>query len=298
MIGSGTPAGGVGVSATKHMIDGCLVAVRIDVSKLVGNPSFQAEIVPTLDAMLATAAPKEKDFAEFQTFLKDTGVDYKKSINDVVICVSDIKDANHKYAVIVGGSMKPDTVAEALAKSDKKGTLEDLDGHKVLVEPNAVIGQAPDGVVIVAGDKDMFKKISSSTGAASSPLDGSKYLSFSLNEQAVSTMMAGAGKKAEPFAMVKKANGFVDLDAPKIELVADCGTPDDAKKLDSLVTLMKDELVKKADSAPPGVADSLKAMTSHMDGSNVVIDIAAPKDALDKGMKALGDLLKKEKEKI
>ncbi len=79
-------------------------------------------------------------------------------------------------------------------------------------------------------------------------------------------------------------------------MVADCGTPEDAKKLDALITLMKDEFVKKAGTGPG--ADALKTLTSHTDGSNVTVEISTPQAAYDQALDMAGAQIKAAKAKL
>ena len=287
------PAGAAG-AALSHLSDDCQVAAHIDLGQLIANPSFQKEIEPGLDEILASES-KDKDFSKFQAFLKDAGLDYKKSIHDVAICLGDVKNAEHSWAAIIGTDMKPDTLAPALGKEAKKGGVEDLDGHKVFVTDKVTIGQG-DGIVIIAADKEVYKKTLAATGATSYKIDTSKYLAFVVREQAMQMVTGSLKQDMDAFKAIKKVSGDSDLGSLKTEVVAECGTPDEAKKVDAFVTLMKDQLVKQAGSNPG--ADVLKTLTSHLDGSNVVVEITTPKDAFEQGLKMAGAQLKEAKTKL
>jgi hypothetical protein len=287
------PAGAAG-AALSHLSDDCQIAAHIDLGQLIANPSFQKEIVPGLDDVLATES-KDKDFGKFQAFLKEAGLDYKKSIHDVAICVGDVKNAEHSWSVIIGTDMKPDTLAPAMGKEAKKGAVEDLDGHKVFVAEKVTIGQG-DGVVIIAADKDMYKKTLAAKGASAFTIDASKYLAFEVRENAMKSLLTLDPKTPDQLKGLKAVKGGSDLASLKTELVGECNTPDDAKNLEAFVTLMKGELAKKAAGSPG--ADVLKSLTSKVDGSNVVVEITTPQDSFDQGLKMVGAQLKEAKTKL
>ncbi len=200
---SGTPTPAAAGSALSHLSDDCIVAAHLDVAQLVASPSFQRAIVPNLDDLLSTTS-KDKDFEKFQTFLKDAGLDYKKSIHDVAVCVTDVKDAEHSWTVMISTDMKPDTLAPAFGKNAKEGKVEDLDGHKVFVKDQVTIGQAPDGVVVIAPTKAGFQKAVAAKGASAYTLDASKYVSFVVREAATAALLAmGDPKKVEQFKAIK-----------------------------------------------------------------------------------------------
>jgi len=214
----------------------------------------------------------------------------------------------HSFGVIISAGLKADSLIPAIEKLDekKKATFEDLDGHKIAVADDMIIGQASDGDVVIAGSKDLFKKLSTSTGMSSAPLDGAKFLSFGVRAEAVQTAvaLATAGKKndekaekaMEPLKHIKDISGFQDLGSGKTEIVANCDSADDAKGVEALVTLMKNEFAGKMPD--PKAADALKALASKTDGSKVVLDIVTPKEMFDEQIAKFGQILKAQKAKM
>ncbi len=286
--------------AAAHLPSDCEIGVHFQVGKLISNAAFQKDVVPSLDEMLATEKPKDKDFADFQGFMKDAGLDWKKSIQDVAVCVTSL-EKSPQWALAIGGDIKPDSILPALEKHQGKSKLEPIDvgGVKGLGDKKGSIVQLSDGTIVFSETKDFLAKlVPSGDGASKLKLDLGKELSFAVSEAGMKAAFATGKKAPDEFQAIQHVEGSIDLGSGKAVVRLATGSAEAAKKLDALLTLMKSQFEKQAAGNKFGEADALKGTTSKIEGNDVLIESAIPAGTLDKAAAALGEQLKKSKGKM
>jgi hypothetical protein len=258
------------------------------------------EVVPLVDDILANPKPKDKDFADFQGFLKDAQLDWKKSLQDVAVCVADI-DKKPTWAMIVGGDIKPDTILPALEKHQGKSKLEPIDVARVkgLGDKKAAVVQLADGSIGFSETKDFLAKIvPTGDGAQKLKLDLGKELSFSVSEAGMKAALSSGKRAPDELQAIQHVEGSIDLGSGKSVIRLATGGADAAKKLDALITMMKSQFEKQAKGNQFGEADALKSLSSKIEGNDVVLEAALPAGTLEKAAGALAEQLKKTKSKM
>ena len=298
----GAPSvGGPATKATSHLPSDCQIVVHVSVTKLVQNPSLGKEVMPLLDQMLAMPAPKDASWKEFEAFVKDASIDPRKTISDVAICVTEI-GSGAKWGMTVGGTMAPGTIIPAFEKhkpATSKMHQADVSGLEAYVSDGLSVVQLTDGTVALAGKEDgLARLVPSSDAAAAYKLDPSKEIAFTVTESGMKAAL-GSGKKApDEFASVRRADGYIDLTAGKSFVRLACGTPDAAKKLDALLTLMKDKVQKEVKDDRFGQSEALSNASSRMEGGDVIIESTVSPAALDKLAASLAAELRKAKDRL
>jgi hypothetical protein len=294
------PATGAGSDALAHLPASCDVAVALDLAKVAKHPAVAAEIVPRLEAMLKTENPKDDSFKRMQGFMTDTGLTLS-SLKSVGVCARMEGGGEPKVLALLGGDFKPDTFVTALEKHKKPGketTLSEIDGIKVTSDGKMFLGQFSDGVLAGAESVDTFKTaIKPGDNASKFMIDRSKEVSLYLSKNLIKTQFIKKGNAL--FEELDEAYGSVDLTTGKIMLTLKTPSAESAKKVDSYFIVGKDAFLKDGKvPAQFGAVDAVKSMTTKVDGSNVVVELAFPAASITDAVKFLGAQLEAEKGKL
>ena len=298
------PMASTAAGAAAHLTADCDIAGRLDVSKLLQHPGFKKELLPIIDEILATPAPKDEDFKKVQVFLKENNLDYKTALKDVVFCVQDVA-GDTKFAVAVGGDFKPETLVLAVDKqrTQKKVPIIDIDGRKAFSDDKFTAGQLADGTVVLSDKLGLFKAMNATSDAATRvyKLETGKVMTAGTSEEALTKAFAAKPPKkgGELFALMKTVRMNTDLDANKTTIVIGCKSPEDATKLNAYITVAMSEFEKDPSKAPfPNAERLLKATKTSLTGSDVTIQISQDQAETDQAIKYAAEELRKLKSKI
>lgn len=297
------PTAATGSDALSHLPATCDVAVALDLAKVAKHPAVAAEIVPRLEAMLKTENAKDESFKRMQGFMTDTGLTLS-SLKSVGVCARMEGGGAPKVVALLGGDFKPDTFVAALEKHKKPGketTLSEIDGVKVTSDGKMFLGQFGDGVLGGAESVDTFKTaIKPGDNASKFMIDRSKEVSLYLSKNLIKTQFIKPGSKGNAlFEELEEAYGSVDLTSGKIMLTLKTPSAESAKKVEAFITVGKDAFLKDGKvPAQFGAADAVKSLTSKVDGSNIVLELAFPTASITDAVKFLGAQLEAEKGKL
>lgn len=277
-----TPAGPLGApgKAGSHLPADCDAVATVNLAKILAHQAFASQVVPAIDEAMKKATTEGKDAAKVDAFLKETGIN-PKSVSDIAVC---IKNASPEpvFGIIIAGSFTADALIPALEKAgpeEFKGKVKEVDGRKVVSDDEATIGQYSDASIGVAASTDMWKALSSTGDNATSKykLDGNKEIMISLPDGAISKFANGDPQ----FANVKAATISLDLAGSKFVARVVTTSPDEAKKLDALITLAKTQAGKDMAGLPPGTAELLKALTTRVEGNDLVVEASIPAESIN-----------------
>jgi hypothetical protein len=286
--GAAAPSGAV--HAWSHLPADCDVAVSIDLHAVMGQADVARDVVPLLDGALKKTDVKDEGFKRFQTAMSELGLDLKKSLHSFAVCVRGVPK-QPKFSVALAGDFKPETIVAVIEKNmkpEKKKAVTDIDGRKAISDDKFTFGQAADGTLVMSDDLGMFKAMNATGDSAKTKyaLATDKALSFGVSEGLIKTMSADP-KTPKEFQKLLRAGGFVDVASSKVGVKLGAADPTEAKKLEAFLIVMKGQGEKELAADKTGMIDALKAITTKVEGSDVVIEGAIPAAALSNGVKAM-----------
>lgn len=296
---SDSPTGAPGASASAHLPAGCGLAMTLDLAKVWAHPAVAKDITPRLEAFLSTPASKPEP-KKFQDMLKELNLG-PKSLSSLALCVG--MGGNDKaFSVFLGGDLKPNTILPAFKKlveaegKGKEKDFQDVDGSTVLTLNDDFLGQYSDGVLGISDTIDLWKSgAATGSNAASYKLAQGHDLGLYLSQATIEKELMKGRKGDELFKEMKEVTGFVDLGTRTVNLRISCKDAEGAKKLDSMISLAKGELMKDTSKVPFGLDKALKDMTQKLDGTDVVFESQIPEESLATGIAALAAQLDKAK---
>ena len=286
--GAAAPSGAVHAHA--HLPADCDVAVSLDLHAVMGQADVARDIVPLLDGALKKTDVKDEGFKRFQTAMSELGLDLKKSLHSFAVCVRGVPK-QPKFAIALAGDFKPETIVAIIEKNmkpEKKKSVTDIDGRKAISDDKFTFGQAADGTLVMSDDLAMFKSMNPTGDNAKTKyaLATDKALSFGVSEGLIKTM-SGDPKTPKEFQKITRAGGFVDIATSKLGVKLGAADPTEAKKLEAFLIVMKGQGEKELAADKTGMIDALKAITTKVEGSDVVIEGAIPAAAVSNGVKQL-----------
>lgn len=301
MIGGGDKSKSV---AHEHLPKGCEAVIRVDLKGIMAVEAIKQHVIPAIDKQ----AKDSEDADKMARFLFTAGLDPKKDITEVAVCLKSL-DGNVPTAVgVVGGRLKENGIVDAIIKHAKKGEFKDPKdegGLKVLeaVDDPVFVTQAKDAAVLIGNNLDLVKE-ASKTGDAHEgykiPLE--EQIVGIITEDAVKKLAGKAGAQ-NPFGDKMKGAGRMlftaSLDTGAVS--ARLGMPDEAsaKELADAIKGFID-LIK---SAPGGSGSSdqvakelMDKMTIAAEGKELVVKLTVPKKMIEDAAKEMAKNIK-EKEK-
>jgi hypothetical protein len=296
---TGAPVAADPKAAYNHLPADCDVVGRIDIAKVWSQPAMAKDVLPLLDQIAKKPDAKSQDFKAFQGFLTETGLDLKSSFKSAALCVRNIA-AQPKFAFVVAGDLKPETLVAALAKMPMKGkkpTVVDIDGRKAISDAKFTMGQAADGALVFADDKALFQATTATGDSYQSkyqlPLQGEYGIVVA---DTVAKAMASKDKSMpKEFGAVGRITASVDLAASKAVARLACTTPDDATKINAMLVLMKAQFKEKLEKSGAknqfGEGKVLDSATSKVEGNDVLIEITLPAELMEQGAKMTAEQL-------
>ncbi|MFO0552760.1 MAG: hypothetical protein U0271_30490 [Polyangiaceae bacterium] len=296
------PSGATGVAAWSHLPQNCDIAATMDLGKTLASPTFSKDVTPKIDDILGMPSSKDKSFDHFLAFMRDASLT-RQSFSTLAACLRETGKKDPSYLLVVGGDLKPGTLIPALEKAASAKAKDDLEisevnGIKIgtIKSKNVTIGQFADGSIALSDDVEFLKAgMATGNNAATLGLDTSKEISLVVGQKMIQSKIA-TGKAKDVLAAMTSIAAEVDLGSKRAQARAKTKSPEDAKKLDSLITLGKDEVIKKEKN--PALVDLLKAVQSRVDGNDVVIELPIPDKSLEMAAQTLTGLLAQAKTKL
>lgn len=289
-------------SAASHLPAECDLALHVDLAKVVAHPLIAKELIPVLDEMIATPAPKDEKFKAFQAFVKENGFDIKKSLKDAALCMTNLDAGKPDVAMILAGDFKPETIVASIEKNrtpSNKTPIIDIDGRKALSDAKFTMGQLADGSLGISDKAETWKGLNATGDSATSKfkLDLGKEIALSIPDGVIKKAIEKnpPRKGADELKQIKTLAGFVDLTGYKSEFRLGCESADAANKINAYIVVAKSEFEKQA---PPSAAEALKSLKTRVEGNDVIIEATIPQAALEDSVKMMKATLEKEKAKL
>lgn len=273
------PLGAPGKAGT-HLPADCDAVATINLSKILAHQAFAAQVVPAIDEAMKKATTEGPNAAKVDGFLKDTGIN-PKAVSDIAVCIKNAQPEPH-FGIIIAGSFTADSLVPALEKANPeefKGKVKDVDGRKVAENDGVMLGQLSDSSIALAVGEAFYKSLAATGDNATSKykLDGGKELMVSIPEGSVAKFAEGQAELQN----VKGATISLDLTASKFMARIITTSPEEAKKLDALITLAKSQAGSDMAGLPPGVPEILKGLTTKVEGNDLLVEAALPADSIN-----------------
>lgn len=286
-------------NAYVHAASSCEGVITVDLVKVRANAVVAKDILPKLDALLATK-PKDERTSKVLELLRESGLT-AKSPQNAAMCLRNSDQEKISGGILLATDLPKgafDKFIEKASAAGKADKFKDVDGVKVLGGEHVALGQLQDGVFAASDSEANFKLlIPASNNVSTLGIDLSKELSFFLNETFVKNRLANpkSGDAAEVFENVKEIRGFIDLTANKLMIRAKCFSAFQAIKLQTMLALTKDKIAdEKLAKNPFGLADIVRSLTMTTDGDDLILEAPIPATTLDQ----LGKLAAAELDKI
>lgn len=290
-------------TARSHVPAGCEVAARFDIKKTLEHDKIGKVLVDALGKI--QNEPKDADQKKAVAVLKAMEIDLTKDVHEVALCVSDVLQAKGNepppFSLLVSGNIKKDTLIPALKESDAKITETEVAGIKAVTgEKEAIVmGQAGDGVVIVAHGKDGFEKAAKANGEGMKEhaIPGDKSSALVVKGSLIQEALKA--QKQNPLeAHTGNIEGLViywDIDAMKTEVRAKMTSEKAAIEFGGALKMILTELSKPSPGNPfGGMAAALSKAKIDNDGKDTTIVIEMSEQETDKAIaeltKTLGSL--------
>ncbi len=273
-------------SAVAHLPKDCAVMGVADVSGTLKHPAIAESIVPKLkEALEKERANKEKSI---QAFMKETGLDPLKDIHSVAVCVRDMDAKTPSFLVIVGGVFKAGSVLPALQKTSKdseKFVELEVAGVKTLGndKKDKFVAQTKDGLIVVANNKALLEAgLGTSSAAADAKLPVDKTTAFIVDGQALQGLVkkAGANPLQKHLVKMKRVTNTFDLAAGTTVTRVLMPSNESAIEFGSLLKTMLEEMKKKPQGGPPGIAQMIENVKISYEGAELVATSTIPADAM------------------
>lgn len=280
-------------NAVAHLPETCAAVARIDFAALLSLPSVKDQVTPALEELKANAAGPNEDF---RAFLSDAGIDPMKDVSDLALCMGDIqRGPEGEFTVVLGGNFKPNTIVSSIEKHAKKDkfSVEDFAGTKILADKDGkmFLGQAPDGVVVVASTKVGLEKAFKKTDASKHALPKDATASFVVPAKSMKGLLSEPGNPF--FAQANDVGAMlltVDLKKANASLRVELTTEKAAIELAGVAKMLLGQMASQP--SPDPVGGALMAMLSkakvESKGKELVVEIAIPEAQVNELTKQLG----------
>jgi len=303
----------VSSKAHRHVPAGCELVARLDVAKVIEVPAMKKHLVPVLDDLEANAA-NDPDGKDFKDFFQKAGIEPKQDMKDAIICLIGLDKPDHqqKFAMIVGGELRPEVVVPAFTSVESPKPAETtFEGRKVATGKDnegdpIVVGQAGDGAIVFATDRALFESAVKDSGTFQSEyaLPTETEASMVLSKAFVQSAMDKGGGPNNPLsrdvAAISRVVGTLTLANPRGEVRITMLTPKDAQRFNQTITgLLLPGFRQQAarEESQAGEIEALKAAKSRVDGSDVVVELPWTAQGVEQAAQKLAQELKKARSK-
>ncbi len=283
--------GGGGSSvAHAHLPGGCDAVLRFDVEGVMKVGPVKKHVVPALDEKAGGSDAAAK--AKLTEFFVSARLNPKKDIDEAVVCLTNLSpEGEPDFVAIVGGSITPEKVVDALATYADKDEFNEpkvQDGIRFIqsksTHPTIFVAQAEDGAILVASKFELLKKAAKKSG------EHKKY-KVPLERHASAIVTAVATKRlagvaaGSPFAASLGGIGRVELSASlepgKLDGRLELG---DAAAATALAGQLKGMLgeVKGMPLVPAEAKATLDGLTISAAGKELVVSAPISAEAIEK----------------
>jgi hypothetical protein len=280
-----------GAVASAHLAKDCEVVARIDVTGLLGAAPVKDNLVPALEEAKSKEA-KDDGQKSFKAFLAESGIDPLKDIKEVALCVKGLAGGKKTttFALIASGNLKADSVVPAMLKTAKdKDKLKEIEvaGIKALTNDKGdmFMGQAKDGVFVVAMSKEAFEgALGTSDAASTMKLPTDRTIAVVAPAAALKAAMAdfpGDNPLKAHMDKIERVLTSVDVATSMIETRITMTDDKAPAELGGVLKLMLQELAKKPARGPDAmVMAMLKDAKFDYQGKDMVVTVKLPMEQL------------------
>ncbi|MEZ4445998.1 MAG: hypothetical protein R3B72_43380 [Polyangiaceae bacterium] len=281
--------------AYAHLPEGCDAVIHVDVKGLLAVPSVKEHLLPALDKK----AKESEDASKGARFLLTAGLDPRKDITGVAVCLDNISPtgAPPDFVVVMGGDLVEGGILDALDKHGdptKYKKSVDKDGLRVVeyTEDDVVITQAPDAALVLASSMALLKKGVGTSKAYKDVYDlplGS-HVAGIVTQSTVQSLATIASATGGPFGSELNGAGRIELsanlDSGKVRAELDLAS---ASEAEALVKTLR-ELRKGIDSVPgvdPEISKIVAESKIVSQEKKLIVQLTIPKQLIDQGVKEL-----------
>ncbi len=279
-----------------HLPADCDVLVHVNLDQILGHPSIKKEIVPKLDAALKRP-PQDPGGKGAQEFLKKTGIDPLKDLKTLSFCARKPASKKPSFVATLGGSLTPGTVAQAAVASMpqqfKLLKVAGLDAARA--GKLQYVGQAKDGVILVANAEAMFEAgTKSDKGAEALKLPVDKTLALLINEATLKAAAKNsqAGPLDAHLAKAQRLQVLVDAATGAIEGRIQMPDATSAAELGGAIKAGINQSKGQAiPGVPPMLAGNLQKTEISYSGNDVILKLTIDGATLDTLAKVMSGVL-------
>ena len=290
-------------TARSHIPSGCEIAARFDIKKTLDHDKIGKVLVDALTKI--QSEPKDSDQKKAVEALKAMEVDLTRDVHEVALCVTDVMQAKGNdppnFALLISGNIKKDSLIPALKGQEAKVTDTEVAGIKAVTDTDKkmYMGQAGDGVVIVAHGQDGFEKAAKAKGEGMKEhaIVGDKSSALVVKGSLIQEALKK--QKQNPLeAHTANIEGLVvywDIDAMQTEIRARMTSEKAAIEFGGALKMLLTELSKPNPGNPlAAAATALSKAKIDNDGKDTTIIIEISEEEADKAIaeltKTLGSL--------
>ena len=287
----GEKSAATGTAATAHLAKDCEIIARIDVAGLLGAAPVKDNLVPALEEAKNKEAKDEKD-KSFKAFLAETGIDPLKDIKELALCVKGLAGGKKTttFALIASGNLKADSVVPAVlktAKDKEKFKETEIGGVKALTNDKGdmFMGQAKDGVFVVAMSKEAFEgALGTSDVASEMKLPTDQTLSVVAPAAAIKAAMSdfpGDNPLKAHMDKIEKVVTSVNVATSMIETRITMTDDKAPAELGGVLKMMMQELGKKPATGPDAaIMGMMNDAKFDYQGKDMIVTLKLPMDQL------------------
>lgn len=301
-------------AAYKHVPQGCDVVVRANVAQMMDVPAVKTHLLPVLEEMQLSAAT-DPDARDADELLSSAGIDAKKDLKDVAVCVKGVSlpKSQQKVLLVLGGDLRPETVVAAWEKVDRRTAerpaVTRSDGRAVgrarMQDGDTIIaGQAADAAIVLTNDEGLFAGAVKESSAYQTDyaLPVTSEASVSVGPAVMRDAVAGGGPN--PFLRdlnaITRIVGTASLAEARLELRLGTSSAQAAKGLLDVYNLVFGPMLKQQigglKEKAPG-ADVLAKAQPRIDGTDFVLSAQGTSADVEAAAKELARILREERKK-
>jgi hypothetical protein len=290
--------------ALSHMPQGCKGLLHAQASKLGELPGAKQHLMPAIEEVRRSNASVENTIA----ILKDGGIESAKDVDEMALCVIDAPTMaearqgqqsmmkNTNIVIAMTGDFKQGELVPALLKRAGADAKElEIGGIEVFRDEsrNLFIGQADDGTIIAAADRDAFSKAVSGDGDYDLPTKNA--FALLLPEGTMQTLLDQFGDPAAKKlgADVERAIFTFDPDGDKLSLRIEMPDHTRAAELGGVFKARIAQWEAKAgetqDATERRFAEVLKNAETQYEEDVVILNVSVKDEQIESGMKNLAE---------
>jgi len=300
-VGSAKEAADGDGTARSHVPAGCDIAGRFEIKEVLENDKVGKVLVDALNK-IQNDEPTDPDKKKALAALKAMDIDLTKDVHEVALCVNDVMKAKGQeppdFAFLVSGDIDKGKFVPAMKESEAKVTETEIGGIKALTndKKEVYMGQAGDGVVVIAKGKEGFEKAVGAHGEGMKEHSIPEDKSSALVVKGSVIKEALAKQKDNPLAAhTANIEGLVvywDIDDMKTEIRAAMTSEKAAIEFAGALKMILTELSKPNPRNPmAGAMAVLSKAKVDSDGKDTTVIIETSDEDADKAIAELSKTL-------